>query len=159
LPDVFSKTTNQKYNLWPKEWRLINTFKLPLNSFKISLNNKIQSYHVPCTFYVWTKLPGSVNNRVWPPKNKPKYFKFLTRGDKKADFVFNGNSGRIKNLNDVTNPKSEHYIYVENKEKVNWVKKILSSLKFPKMSSVNGGNFWINQDDILIAWNKRFNTK
>ena len=42
----------------------------------------------------------------------PKEFMFLPRGSKDADFVINGNSGKIKKVSEVTNSKSEHYIRI-----------------------------------------------
>jgi hypothetical protein len=53
LPDIFSKTTNQKFTLFPKGWHMIDEKKLPDNSFFIidNVGNK-KCYHVPCTFYI-----------------------------------------------------------------------------------------------------------
>ena len=80
--------------------------------------NEKEFYHVPCTFFIWTKdvlLKSKYKNlRTYPPKIMPKEFIFLPRGSEEADFVINGNSGKIKKVNEVTNSKSEHYIRIIN---------------------------------------------
>lgn len=158
LPDTFNKSSNQKYSLWPKEWSLIKTYRLPKKSFYILNNTKRKSYHVPCTFFIWTKdasLRSRYKNlRTYPPKFVPKEFCFLPRGSKDADFVINGNSGKIKEVYKVTNPKSEHYIKIINRSK-NQIKSIIDKFKnlhYKNLSSVNGGNYWINQEEIINAW-------
>ena len=79
---------------------------------------------------------------------------FVSRGDVTADFSINGNSGKIKEIKDITNPKAEHYIKAKNKT-VEELKNIFSNLDYTKLSSVNGGNFWIGQQEILKAYNHR----
>lgn len=161
LPDTFNKSSNQKYSTWPKEWSLIKSYKLPKKSFYIYKNNKKQLYHVPCTFFIWTKdvsLKLKYKNlRKYPPK-MPKEFKFLPRGSKDTDFVINGNSGRIKKINEVTNSKSEHYIKILHNRSKSWIKSMINkfkNLQYENLSSVNGGNYWINQEEIIDAWNSQ----
>jgi len=147
LPDTFSKITNQSYNLFPSNWKLIIEKKLPKNSFLIGSN----TYHVPCTFFVWTKRELNINLRkIKLPK--PTKIEFLPRESQDADFVLNGNSGKIKDIAEVTNPKSEHYIKVKNKQEIKKVKDLLAHLKYSFMSSVNGGNAWISQHEIIEAY-------
>lgn len=148
LPDTFSKISNQSKTLFPDNWRLIIEHKLNDCNF-ITKDNK--NYFVPCTFYVWTSRKGELNLRQI--KEKPTNdFMFLSRGDLTADFVVNGNSGKIKNVEEVTNPKAEHYIKAKlvSPEKL---RQIFSQLDYDKFSSVNGGNFWIGQQEILKAYN------
>jgi hypothetical protein len=130
--------------------------KLKNNSFEIEINGQYKNYHVPCTFYVWTKNPNNKmkNKRRWPPKKLPQEFEFLKRGDKSADFVLNGNSGKVRSLSAVTNWKSEHYIKVIGNFNLQIIRSYMSKLEFDKKSSVNGGNYWINQDEIIFAWEK-----
>lgn len=160
LPDTFNKSSNQKYSIWPKEWSLIKTYKLPEKSFYIYVNNEKEFYHVPCTFFIWTKdvlLKSKYKNlRTYPPKIMPKEFIFLPRGSEEADFVINGNSGKIKKVNEVTNSKSEHYIRIINDRSKSWINSMMNKFKnlhYKNLSSVNGGNYWINQEEIINAWN------
>lgn len=146
LPDVFSKISNQPKTVFPEEWRLIVEHKLPDNSF--TLEGEV--YHVPCTFYVWTKEPGELNLRQ-VRLEATNDFEFSKRGSTEADFTINGNSGKIKDLSEVTNPKAEHYIKAKGKD-VNELRKIFNKCDFSFMSSVNGGNAWIGQQEILKAY-------
>lgn len=149
LPDTFSKLSNQSKSLFPEDWKLIVEYKLPDCNFIIEGN---KNYFVPCSFYVWTKRESNINLRQIKEKES-KDFSFLTRGDLNADFSINGNSGKVKEIKDITNPKAEHYIKATGKS-VEELKKIFSELDYSKLSSVNGGNFWIGQQEILKAYNK-----
>ena len=148
LPDTFSKLSNQSKSLFPDNWRLIVEHKLNNCNF-ITEDNK--NYFVPCTFYVWTSREGEINLRQIKEKATDDFI-FLPRGDLNADFVVNGNSGKVKEIKDVTNSKAEHYIKAKsvNPETL-W--QIFSQLDYNKFSSVNGGNFWIGQQEILKAYN------
>ena len=151
LPDTFSKLTNQSLSLFPKNWKLIIEHKLSNSNFTIQNSNK--PYYVPCTFYVWTKRDSNINLRqvkIAPSKD----FEFLSRGDSNADFTINGNSGKVKELFEVTNSKAEHYIKAKEKS-VDELKEIFKNLNYTFLSSVNGGNAWIGQQDILKAYNNR----
>ena len=142
LPDTFNKLSMQK--VFPDDWKLIKIHKITDTCFMVGENE----YHVPCSFFIWSKLIEGDNLRekeVGPCDD----FSFLKRGDKTADFVLNGNNGKIKRVCDVTNPKAEHYIK-GNEE----VKKILSEIKWDFKSSVNGGVSWINQRDIIKEYKK-----
>jgi hypothetical protein len=77
---------------------------------------------------------------------------FLPRGDKCADFCFNGCSLKIKNVSDVTNSKAEHYIKVKDSAKINDIKQIFSNLELKKYSSIYGGHYWVSQCEIFIAY-------
>lgn len=147
LPDTFSKITNQNYKLFPIEWSLVVEQKLPDNSFMVGK----QEYHVPCSFYIWTKKKSNINLRK-TKLPKPEKIEFLPREARDADFVLNGNSGKIKELQEVTNPKSEHYIKVKNKQEKETIKNLLAHLKYSFKSSVNGGNAWISQYEIVEAY-------
>ena len=147
LPDTFSKITNQSLTLFPQEWKLIVEHKLDNCNFII---NEKEKYYVPCSFYVWTKQESEINLRkIKLPLSDD--FSFLPRGDIKADFSINGNSGKIKEIKDITNPKAEHYIQANKKTKQDLIK-IFSNLQYKILSSVNGGNYWIGQQEILKAY-------
>ena len=147
LPDTFSKITNQSFNLFPDNWKLIVEYKL--NDCNFIINDK-ENYYVPCSFYVWTKQESTINLR----KTKLPLsddFSFLPRGDIRADFSINGNNGKVKEIKDITNPKAEHYIQARKKPKQDLIK-IFSNLQYNILSSVNGGNYWIGQQEILKAY-------
>ena len=151
LPDTFSKLSKQPLTLFPKEWSLIVEHKISNCDFIVENSNK--PYYVPCTFYVWTKRKSNINLRqvkVEPTDD----FIFLSRNSADADFTINGNSGKIKNISEVTNPKAEHYIKAKNKS-VDELKEIFNNLDYNFLSSVNGGNAWIGQQEILKAYYNR----
>ncbi|WP_027121514.1 hypothetical protein [Mycoplasma leonicaptivi] len=122
------------------------------NSFYIYDQNNLVNYHVPCSFYIWTKEKTIQKDLRKTKPKQPKEFIFLKRNSIDADFVLNGNSGKIKDLSQITNPKSEHYIKVNSNFDKKEIIDILKKIKFSKYSSVNGGNYWINQSDICEAW-------
>lgn len=146
LPSTFSKYTNQK--IFSDEWSLVIEEGLYNNNFKLPNGDM---YYVPCKFYVWTKLDSGVNLRkVKQPQ--PAEFKFLKRGSEDAHFTLTGTHGTTKDLNEVTNSKAEHYIYVNDGYSVSAVRDKLDRLNYSKNSSVSGGNYWLSQQDILEAW-------
>ena len=151
LPDTFSKLTNQSLSLFPKNWKLIVEHKLSNSNFIIQDSSK--PYFVPCTFYVWTKRPSDINLRQI--KLEPSEdFEFLPRESTEADFTINGNSGKVKELYEVTNSKAEHYIKAKKKS-ADELKKIFKTLDYTFFSSVHGGNAWISQQEILKAYISR----
>lgn len=147
LPDTFSKFMMQK--VFPIDWNLIVEENLGRNGFEIEGD----TYHVPCSFYVWTKRTSNINLRK-KELPKPLKIKFLPRLSKDADFTINGNNGKIKELNEVTNWKSEHYIKVLVTAEKDTIKEQLSKIKYNFKSSVNGGNAWISQYEILEEYYK-----
>ena len=151
LPDTFSKLSNQSLSLFPKNWKLIVEHKLSNSNFTIQESTK--PYYVPCTFYVWTKRDSDINLRQVKIEASDD-FEFLPRGSEDADFTINGNSGKVKELYEVTNSKAEHYIKAKKKN-VEELKEIFKNLDYTFLSSVNGGNAWIGQQEILKAYTAR----
>lgn len=152
LPTTFNKRTNQ--SVFPADWRLVDSMVLSNSHFDLHGHGEI---YIPCQFYVWTRradiAPG-VDLREYPAP-RPQEFQFVRRGSTDADFTVNGNSGKVKDLDQVTNPKSEHYIHVHDRDQVQAVRAVLETLDFTFHSSVNGGVAWINQDDIARSWHNR----
>lgn len=150
LPKTFSKALNQQANLFPKEFRLVIENELDDNSFTL----EGETFHIPCGWYVWTKnndfMEGINLRKKLLAENKD--FKFVSRGSTDADFTINGNNGKIKSLNEVTNPKAEHYIRVNNRKEVLKVKNKLLDNKYDFKSSVNGGVAWIGKQEIIAAY-------
>jgi hypothetical protein len=145
LPDTFSKFLMQK--IFPTNWKLIIEENLGRDGFDING----ETYHVPCSFFVWTKRESNINLRK-KELPQPKKIKFLPRFSKEADFTINGNNGKVKNLNEVTNWKSEHYIKVVLFEEKDFIKRQMSRIIYRFKSSVNGGNAWISQYEILEGY-------
>lgn len=148
LPEVFSKYRNQK--CFPDNWRLVGVCHLPQNSFVLDG----ESYHVPCAFFVWTcngaYMTGiDMRDKLYP---MPVEFEYLNRGDSDADFVLNGNNGKVKDIGSVTNSKAEHYIKVNSEYDVESIRDKFEHLHFDFKSSANGGVAWLNQNDINKAW-------
>lgn len=158
LPNTFSKVSNQGLNLFPKEWSLV--IEEPLESGSFLIDGK--EYHVPCSFYVWVKgNPGEINpswgklldlRKVKLPQ--PSEFNFMPRGSIEADFSINGNNGKAKDLESITNPKSEHYIRATNRDKdsIEKLRSMFSQFTYDFKSSVNGGNAWVGQQEIIKAF-------
>ena len=147
LPNTFSKISNQSKTIFPENWKLIVEHPLSDSNFIIENN---QQYFVPCSFYIWTKRDSNINLRQ-TKESLTDDFIFLSRGDPNADFSINGNSGKVKEIIEITNPKAEHYIKAKNKS-IEELKQIFNILDYARVSSVNGGNYWIGQQEILKAY-------
>lgn len=115
-----------------------------------------QNYGVPTSFFVWTSrkdLLSEINLREkkYPV---PDDWEYVTRNSRNADFCINGNSGIVKELNEITNPKAEHFIRCRNRNKdaINNVKHnfvfAYENNLYSAESSVNGGNYWIDRNEL-----------
>jgi hypothetical protein len=145
LPDTFSKFLMQK--VFPQNWKLILEENLGRDGFEING----ETYHVPCSFFVWTKRETTINLRK-QELPQPRKIKFLPQFSTDADFTINGNNGKVKELYEVTNRKSEHYIKVLSISEINSIKKQMARIRYSFKSSINGGNAWISQYEILEGY-------
>lgn len=147
LPDTFGRMTNQKCF---GKYRLIDVWKLHDNDFILDG----EDYHVPCSFFILTSIDGVAPGIDLRDKKvrQPADYTFLQRGDTAADFCVNGNSGRVHDVDDVTNSKAEHYIKVNDGYDVATVRGVFNALEYEQLSSCNGGNWWINRNDINKAY-------
>lgn len=147
LPDTFNKISMQR--VFPGEWHLVKKWKPDETFFEADGKD----YYVPTTFFIWSRVLPGEDLREREIKGFSD-FTFLRRGDQTADFTINGNSGKIKSLDEVTNPKAEHYIRGSAE-----ARDILSSIRWNPASSVNGGNAWLGRQEIikeyLIEKNRR----
>ena len=75
---------------------------------------------------------------------------------KPRTFLLMAIPGKIKEINEIKNPKAEHYIKAKNKSKEELIF-IFSNLSYNFKSSVNGGNAWIGQQEILEAYYQYIN--
>lgn len=152
LPKTFSKALNQRKSLFPLEYRLVIENGLDDESFTLEGN----SFHIPCRWFVWTKNKSfmpEINLRKSLLPDHPDFI-FMTRLSPDADFCLNGNNGKIRNIEDITNPKAEHFIKVADRNKVNSVRDNFNKLEFNFNSSVNGGVAWVGKQEILDAYQK-----
>ena len=147
LPNTFNKYSMQ--NVFPFEWKLKNILSLDCEYIADKIN-----YFVPSSFFVWTKKDCD-DLRKKPPKENNDFI-FLSRGSREADFTLNGNNGKVKKIEEVTNPKSEHYIKVTNPSKIEEIKRNLSNIIWKFYSSVNGGVSWLNQKDIIEQYGELY---
>lgn len=151
LPQTFKKYTNQ--TMFNSDWRLVTVSNIPDDNFLLEET----TIHIPCSFFVWTKLQDykpltNLRDIKQPPAQE---FTFLPREDNRADFTINGNNGKTKNISDITNSKAEHYIKVNPEYNVDTIRKQLDTIDFEIVSSVNGGVAWLGQNDILRHWHNR----
>ena len=145
LPNTFNKFSLQR--VFPNNWKLIAVYPLGRNSFNIEGH----IYHVPCSFFIWSCYLKGKDLREQEIKDFND-FEFLHRGDMTADFVLNGNSGKVRDLKEVTNPKAEHYIRGNPT-----IRNILSSIHWESHSSVHGGASWLGKQDIIKQYLKFIN--
>lgn len=143
LPSTFRKLSMQRD--FPQSWSLVLEEDLQDNAFSYGDEEIV----IPCVFQIWTKRPASLNLRKRKVR-QPDEYRFLPRGSDEADICLNGNSGKVRKPDDVTNPKAEHYIRVfGDKDKV--IRR-LSKLPYEFRSSVSGGVSWISQNEVNEAW-------
>lgn len=147
LPNTFNKYLMQ--NIFPSEWKLKNILSLDCEY----IANKI-NYFIPSSFFVWTKK-DCIDLRKKPPKEINDFI-FLPRNAKNADFALNGNNGKVKEIKEITNSKSEHYIKVIEPIKIEEIKKRLNNMNWKFYSSVNGGNSWLGQKDIIEQYGELY---
>lgn len=149
LPNTFRKLSNQ--SMFDQNWRLVKSISIVNTHFAMIDGSDL---HIPCTFFVWTRLDDYLPGIDLREQKvvRPVEFSFLKRGDITADFTVNGNSGKVKELSEVTNSKAEHYIKVNDGYTVDAVKTVLENIDHDFVSSVNGGVAWLNRDDLCRAF-------
>lgn len=161
LPDTFAKRTNQR--CFPDDWRLVEIMPLTREECTFLLfsdaETESQDIFIPCSFFVWTKLvdylPGVDLRDAKVPQ--PPQFSYLKRGDETADFSVNGNNGKTKDLHEITNSKSEHYIRVSHDYDVANIRAVFDAIEYDFKSSVNGGVAWVSRNDINKKFTEKYN--
>ena len=148
LPNVYKKHTNQK--IFPKNWRLAQEINLPENSFLLDG----ETYHVPCSFFIWTQYQGLKNLRF-----KEELYKthpdFSFSDENNADFFVMGASPTvIKNIEDVTTTNRGYYIKsnIEPEKLKSFIKNI-NWTKFGN-SSANGGVSWFSKPEFIKIYDE-----
>ena len=148
LPSTFSRISNQKCF---GDFRLVSVIDLGRCEFR---EEDDTPFFVSSAFYILTNMNNVMRGIDLKDKKhpQPSSYQFLYRGDCNADFVLNGNSGKVREASAVTNSKAEHYIKVVDGYSEQEVKQAFVAISFPIMSSCSGGNWWINQNDINGAF-------
>lgn len=144
LPETFRKLSAQR--AFPPDWRLTVQEPLPDDVFVHPDQGPVR---IPCVFQVWTRTPGDLNLRAHAPA-QPAEYEFLPRGDARADLCLNGNSGRVRDPEQITNPKAEHYIRIVRGGDATRAR--LAALPLSFHSSVSGGVAWVSKAEINAAW-------
>tara|TARA_R100001369_G_scaffold85496_1_gene119233 strand:+ start:118 stop:921 length:804 start_codon:yes stop_codon:yes gene_type:complete len=150
LPNVYFKHTHQRYV--SLEFRLKDVLKLDDNAFTING----ESYHVPCSFFIFEKSEG-VCLRFKPELYKET--KDWEYGDKdNYDFFVMGASiNTIKDFPTINN--RGYYIKVKENINIEKVKDNFKTLKCEKYSSVSGGVAWMTKPELVKNYKESYNVR
>jgi len=155
LPNVFNKFTNQQ--VFPEEWLLSKVIPLPEESFL--LNN--ESYHVPCSFFIWERGCGGVNLRAKKSKmlNVCNDFIFVRQRQGPNAFIMGAAPKTIKELQDVES-KNRGY-YIKSLIPINELREKMAFIEWKKYgnSSAKGGVSWFSKDEIIKIYNQIYGQK
>jgi hypothetical protein len=148
LPNVFKKETNQKQ--LNQHFKLIKIIPLPENSF--IFNN--QSYHVECSFFVFSKN-GSYPDLRTKLISCTKDFAIVNKNQEYDFFTFGSAPHKLIIYPETPNKNNRGYYikctYADNK---NNIIDRFKSLKWTGHSSVSGGVWWLTKNELLDFWEK-----
>lgn len=149
LPNVFKKHTLQK--CIPSHFRLKDILPLKEDSFEIDGN----SYHVPCSFFIFEKSDGKCLRFDPSLYKETDDWYYSTKND--FDFFVMGASPT--KTKDFPNAKNRGYwIKVKNPNKIIEVRNNFSLLSVKGNSSVNGGVFWLTKPELVKAYKEHFDS-
>jgi hypothetical protein len=153
LPNVYNKHTMQR--VIPKEYRIKTALLLPENSFEI----ESETYHVPCTFYVFEKSKGldlRFDPSLYQDTTDWKY-----GNDLDYNFYVMGASFEVKDKPKKSN--RGYYIKVNPNKDVVKVKNNFERLRVLRKqgqvkgySSVNGGVFWTTKPELVKIYKEEY---
>lgn len=150
LPNVFNKFTNQK--IFPEDWLLSNVIPLPEESFL--LNN--ESYHVPCSFFIWERGGDGVNLRAKKSEmmNACDDFIFVRQRQGPNGFIMGAAPKTIKDLHDVESNNRGYYI--KSLIPIDKLREKMAGIEWKKYgnSSAKGGVSWFSKDEIIKIYNQ-----
>lgn len=151
LPDVYYKHTLQA--VFPKEYRLVNYYKLPKNSFTING----ESFNLPCTFFIWDKSKGS-DWRADPYAYTTSDFEFVTKSkaDNNCFYIMGASPNTVKEVKDVSDTNRGYYVKPLNKSKSELIE-LFKTIDFNGYSSANGGVSWRTKPEIIKSYCEREN--
>jgi len=143
LPDVYKKHTLQK--AIPKDFRIKAIYELPKESFEIDG----ESYHVPCSFFIFERSPGKCLR--FNPELYKESFDFVFGNKNDYDFFILGAApSNIINIPSTTN--RGYYIKVKDGFSIDSVKDNFRQIKWKGFSSVNGGVAWLTKAEIVKTY-------
>lgn len=155
LPNTFNKLTMQR--VFPSGWRLVSATRLPKDSFHTPDGD---GYGVPTSFFIWTTRddisPDTDLRAIKYPV--PPDWSYARLGDGTADLCINGNSGKVRKPSEITNQKAEHFIRCSDgsEEGIAAVASVFEKARGDGIyridSSVNGGNYWIDRNELNRAY-------
>ena len=152
LPNVFNKHTKQK--IFPQEWKLVRVIELPKNSFL--LNN--EEYHVPCSFYIWTKEFSITDLRFdfekYQYHNDFNIIKNKNDFNKSDFFVMGSNPANVLKVREVNKNNRGYYIKVNGN--ISEVINNFRNIKWNEVgnSSASGGVSWFSQPELIYFYDK-----
>lgn len=152
LPVTFKKLSNQGTTVFPSNYKLIDIYDLPKDSFL----EEGEDYGLTCSLFVWAKgsfADGKEDLRRVKIDGDDD-FEFLARGSADADFCINGNNGAVRDVSAITNSKAEHYIAAKGLD-AETLRGIFENLEYEWLSSVPGGNSWVGRQEILEAYKRK----
>jgi len=148
LPNVYKKHTNQK--VFPNDWRLAQEITLEKDSFL--LNG--EPYHVPCSFFIWTKHSGLKNLRFNEDlyKSHPD-FNFTDEND--FDFFVMGASPKVIKIKGEISVNNRGY-YLKSNINPEKLKNNILSINWNAFgnSSANGGVSWFSKPEFIKIYDE-----
>lgn len=148
LPNVYKKHTNQK--VFPSDWRLAHEVSLERNSFL--LNG--EPYHVPCSFFIWTRHQGlkdlRFNENLY--KSHPD---FIFTDEKNFDFFVMGASPKVIKLKGEISENNRGY-YLKSNIDPEKLKNNILSINWTAFgnSSANGGVSWFSKPEFIKIYDE-----
>ena len=153
LPNVYNKHTMQR--VIPKEYRIKTALLLPENSFEI----ESETYHVPCTFYVFEKSKGP--DLRFDPSLYQDTTDWKYGNDLDYNFYVMGASFEVKDKPEKSN--RGYYIKINPNKDVVKVKNNFERLRVLRKngqikgySSVNGGVFWTTKPELVKIYKEKY---
>lgn len=144
LPDVFHKHTNQK--IFPSGWRLKAVVELPPDSFLL----EGESYHVPCSFFIFEKSKGK--NLMFDVEKYSRCDDFEFSTTDEADFfVLGAAPATIKEVDKVGEKNRGYYIKATGLD-IEELKRRFRTIPWSGFSSINGGAFWLTKPELIKCY-------
>lgn len=148
LPNVFNKHTNQK--IFPREWRLAKVIKLPDNSFLVDG----KPYHVPCSFFIWTKISGMIDLRFKEELYKSHPDFTFSNEDDFDIFVMGASPATIKHKGEIS--KNNRGYYLKSNIGIEKLKRNIQGIRWNQhgQSSAGGGVAWFTKSEFIKTYDE-----
>lgn len=147
LPEVFKKHTLQKFI--PKEYKIKLIYDIPKNSFLLNDSE----YHVPCSFFVFTKEECECLRFDPSLYRECVQWRFSDKFDYDF-FVMGASPNKLKLVPEKNN--RGYFIKVNSPFKVEDVMKKFESCEWQGFSSVNGGVSWRTKPELVKSFSETY---